>query len=335
MRRPALVVLGVVLLGRREVVDVLVREAGDHGAVDAGAAGGVDDRASHPAPHLGGHLAGDRDDHPLADPQRHQRHRVGDLDRERGLDLDALRARADREVVALEGHPGDVEERPAALLGAGELRQAEHRLVGDRPGGGLLAAPAHPRPAALQDRGRVHVLAGLAPGAHECLGLDPADLVGRRRPGAVKARGLVALVGVAVDVHHLLAGGHPAGAADRVLDQLGGGAVVVAVVVGELEPDHGAVVGERRPHPHRHLAPADRLVDPQHVDVGVERVQAALRVLAGASLAEVLVDAVVSEVGLDGAVIGQVGDLGLAPAELPRPEVGVGARGSPAPGGGP
>jgi hypothetical protein len=31
--------------------------------------------------------------------------------------------------VALEGDPGDVEERPAALLGACELRQAELRLV--------------------------------------------------------------------------------------------------------------------------------------------------------------------------------------------------------------
>ena len=101
--------------------------------------------------------------------------------------------------------------------------------------------------------------------------------------------------------------------------------MVVLVVVGELELVDGAVIGERRPHPHWNLATADQLVHSQDVYVGVDRVKRPLGVLAGAAGAIGLVDPVVVEVGLQGPVLGQVRDPGCAPADLPRPAVRIGA----------
>ena len=69
--------LRLVLLGRREVLEVLVRQARDHHAADAA---GLDARATRrlqPAPHPGGHLAGNGDDHAVGDAQRQERHGGG------------------------------------------------------------------------------------------------------------------------------------------------------------------------------------------------------------------------------------------------------------------
>src|SRR5438876_5684642 len=134
-------------------------------------------------------------------------------------------------MVALKGDAGDVVERPAALFGAGELGKPEAALVGDRPVGRLLAAPAHPGPAPVERSAALHVATSLLPGAQERLRLDPPDEVGGGGTGAVKAGGLVTFIGVAVDVDDVLAAGHLALAADRRLGQMGRGAVMVLVVI--------------------------------------------------------------------------------------------------------
>ena len=77
-----------------------------------------------------------------------------------------------------------------------------------------------------------------------------------------------------------------------------GRAVVVLVVVGELELVHRAVVRERRPDPDGRAVPPDQLVHAQHVHERVDRVDRAVRVHRGAALAVVELDAVVGEVGL-------------------------------------
>src|SRR6059058_1913830 len=72
-------------------------------------------------------------------------------------------ASAHRQMVAFEGNARDVEQWTAPLLRARELRQAEGAMVGHRPDGGALAAEAHPRPAPVECRRALHVLAGLPP----------------------------------------------------------------------------------------------------------------------------------------------------------------------------
>src|SRR5205085_1594137 len=94
---------------------------------------------------------------------------------------------------------------------------------------------AHPRPAPGELRRALHVRARPPPGAHERRRLARADEVRRRRARAREAGRDVSLVRVAVSVDHVLSGGHVAPTADRALDALSGGAVVVLVVVGELE----------------------------------------------------------------------------------------------------
>ncbi len=75
--------------------------------------------------------------------------------------------------------------------------------------------------------------------------------------------------------------------------------VVVLVVEGELVVVDRAVVRERGPHANGDVATADDLVHPQHVRLGIEGVQAALRVLAHLPGPVGLVDPVVVEVRLE------------------------------------
>src|SRR5439155_729751 len=150
--------------------------------------------------------------------------------------------------------------------------QAERAVVGHRPDRRVLAAEAHPRPAPVELGRTLHPPSGLLPRAQEGRGLAAADEI---RSGGARAREPgrdVALVGVAVDVDHVLARRYTPRTPYGPLDALRRRAVVILVVVGELELVDGAVVRERRPHPDRDAAAADELVDAEHVHDGIDRV---------------------------------------------------------------
>jgi hypothetical protein len=116
----------------------------------------------------------------------------------------------------------------------------------------------------------------------------------------------VALVRVAVDVQNLLLRRHLPGAAHALLEHLHRRRVVVGVVELERRPRDRAVVREVRPpadrHVHRLALAAHDLVHAQHVDVGVDRVLVAARVVLHAALAVPHHDPVVVQVRLEAAV---------------------------------
>ena len=320
--RPTLIVLFVVLLRGDEVAEVLVGEPGDLDAGDTGGRCGEHARA-HPAAHLHGHLAGDSSDQPLPHAGDEQRHGLGRRPRAHEAgghdDLVALCRicrEVDRAAATLERLLGGVVQQPPPLLATGEQRQARCRLGRDVAARGALTAKADPRPAGGQLRGGRHRCASCLPGNEHLGGLHPTHLVGSCRPGAGESSGLVALVGVAVGIDDVLTSWNCASSAQRGLDDARRRAVVVGVVdaVGELV--HGALVGERRPQADRPERAADLLVDPQHLHLGVDRVDVAQRVVGHLPGAEGLTDRVIGEVGLEAAIGRQAGQGGRGPPDL-------------------
>ena len=188
-RGAALVVLAVVLLGRGEVLDELVGEAGHHDALDAGAGHRRADRVAQALAHLAGGLARLGDDQPAAHADGHQRHRLRHACPSRArIHLVPLPGRRRALTAALEVLLGHVVERPALLLRAGQEREARHRVVGHPAALGLLAAEAHARPAQVERRRARDGAARVAPGAQHGCRLDAPDVVRRRRARSGRGR---------------------------------------------------------------------------------------------------------------------------------------------------
>jgi hypothetical protein len=156
----------------------------------------------------------------------------------------------------------------------------------------------------------------------------------------LQAGGLVALVGVRIDVDDGLLRRHMAGGAHRLLEVAPLVAEVVAAIDLRDRVDDRAVGGEVRPGADRdvHRAharvlvaprpavcpPPAQLVDPQDVDVRVDRVRVAARVLGDVARAVGrVVDAEVREVRLEAAVLGQPDERGVAPGGRRGREVRV------------
>ncbi len=204
---------------------------------------------------------------------------------------------------AFERHVRDVVERAALLLGAGEEPHALAALRVHLAGRGVAAAEARPRPAQVQRRRAAQVRSGLLPGAHHRERLLRADPVGRRGPDVRDPGGLVALVGVAVDVDDGLTGRHMAMPAHDLAEHAPGGGVMIARVRPPLGVDDRSVVGEVRPCADRDAPLARDLVHAQDVHVRVDRLVDALRVHGRRSVTGGDVDAVVGKMRLDRAVL--------------------------------
>jgi hypothetical protein len=221
----------------------------------------------------------------------------------------------------------DVVQRAALLLGSGQEREADLRLVGDPAALLLLAAEAHARPAQVKRGGGRHAPARGLPGAQHRARLDPADVVRRGRPVAVEAGGHVALVGIAVDVDDFLATADLRCPAHALLEHARRRTVVVGVVVLERRLRDRAVIGEVGPRadrdPHALAAAADDLVDAQHVDRRVDGVGVAARIVGLTALTAVLDDPVVGQVRLDRPVAREAHDAVRPPAGARGSEVAV------------
>ncbi len=142
---------------------------------------------------------------------------------------------------------------------------------------------------------------------------------------AAEAGGLVARVAVSINIHHLLAPGHVPRSAHPALEDARRRPEVVLVVDLELGRRDGAVVREGRPAADRHPPAAHDLVDAQDVHRRIDRVPVAARVLRHAAVAALLDDAVVREVGLEAAVLGDAQQLARPPARDGRSRVALGA----------